>query len=410
VTGCLIPAPRSSLDGMDANATKVVKGGPEDLIATAWFGLGFKPAESLILAGLEGPRDRIGVILRADLPAPDASRSRLRNLVRGWIDPITRSRAHGVVAILASDQALHSPPPAIVSVLRREVRAQRLRLLDVIGLTPTGYRSLNCRDHRCCPAEGRPIDEVMASQSAATHVLKGDALAETPEELLRDVRPDPELDPQPGPLAARLRDHPAAAARLPPGQRREWWRHWVEAFANAQAGWPEVGALVPGLSGALHDPFLRDAVQLDLLGAPEPQLQAMLDECYDVGSDSIASGAVTHQRDRARKPPDAGDPDQPPQAHQPDLGDLLARYPDEGRLLRGEAVLAGAARIAAPGDRAPSLAVLALASWYAGRPGRARLLAEQARIDDPAVSLIALVEALLIRRVPPPWAQIGSEG
>jgi Domain of unknown function (DUF4192) len=392
---------------MDANATKVFKGGTEDLIATAWFGLGFKPAESLILAGLEGPRHRVSVILRADLPGPEASRSRLRNLIRGWIDPITRSRAHGLVAILASERALSIPPPAIVSVLRREVRTQRVRLLDVIGVTPTGYRSLNCRDPRCCPEQGRPIDEVMASRSAATHVLRGDALAETADELLRDVRPEPGLDPRPGPLATQLRDHPATSACLPPSQRQEWWRHWVEAFASARAGRPEVGTPVPGLSGALHDPFLRDAVQLDLLGAPEPQLQAMLDERYDVGSDSIAPGAVAYERGPTREPPDADQPDQP---DQPELRDLLARYPDEGRLSRGEAVLAGAVRIAAPGDRAPSLAVLALVSWYAGRPGRARLLAEQARIDDPTVSLIALVEALLIRRVPPPWAQIGSEG
>jgi Domain of unknown function (DUF4192) len=372
---------------MQMSPTAVFRAGPEDLIATTWFSLGFKPTESLVLAGLEGSRNRIGVILRADLPGPPVSGSLLRDLVRGSIGPIVDSPADAVVAMIVSERALTDPGREIISLLRRQVAVLGLDLFDVLGVTSSAYRSLICSDPGCCPAEGKPIEAVMASRSAATHVLNGDLLVETAEELLRDVRPEPGLDPVPGPVLRSWHPTPGGLGRLSPEQRRQWWENWVDAFTAAETvarttaeKGGSVGTVpVPGLSGALHDPYLRDAVLMHLLGAPQAQLSSML------------------------RPDPAGVPI-------PDLGELLARHPDRQRLSDGQSVLAGAARVAAPGDRAPSLAVLALLAWYEGRGGLSRLLAERARDDAPAVSLISLVEDLLLRQLPPPWAQIGQEG
>lgn len=365
---------------MDANATTVRKAGPEDLIATAWFSLGFKPTESLILAGVEGARHRIGLILRTDLPAPTAKYSLVTEVVKGSIEPLAESPADAVAAIIVSEQALALPTPPIVSVLRRQIRMLGLRVFDILGVTPTAYRSLRCHDPACCPAEGKPIEAVMSSRSAATHVLNGETLADSEEEFLRDVQPEPGLSPQPGPRPLSVK------------QRWRRWNDWIEALAAAQTG--EAGGVVPtlpGFSGALNDPFLRDAVLMNLLDAPQLQVKAMLNAGYSLDADSLDT---------------APHADVPPA---PDLGELLAHPPDEDRLGPGQALLAGAVRVAAPGDRAPGLAVLALLAWYQGKGARSRLLAERAHADDPRLSLTRLVDTLLLRRVPPPWVGIGPE-
>ena len=95
---------------------------------------------------------------------------------------------------------------------------------------------------------------------------------------------------------------------------------------------------------------------------------------------------------------------------EPDLGRLLLQSPQDDRLRPGRTVLAAAVRVAAEGDRAPALAVLAMIAWFEGRGGRARLLVERASADAASVSLTRLVEDLLLRRVPPPWLRPGPLG
>jgi hypothetical protein len=365
---------------MDTNEAKVVRAGPEDLIATMWFSLGFKPTESLILAGLEGPRHRIGVILRVDLPGPTVGRSQLRELIRAVIGPIVASPAKSVVAVVATERALVVPPPQIVSVLKREVRNLRLNLFDVLGVTTAAYRSLICRDHRCCPREGKAIEAVMSSKAAAVHVYNGDRLVETEDDLVADVSPEPTppFDAHTdGGASANRASGPAVLALA---ERHRWWTRWMEVLElSAKSNGPPLS----GLSGALHDPFLRDALLMHLLGACDPQVMAMLEG-----------------RDAASDDPDLADPD---------VGVLLARPPDGQRISSQSAVLAGAARVAVAGDRAPCLAMLALLAWYEGNGSRSRVLAERARADFPALSLTALVEDLLIRGTPPPWLRLEND-
>jgi hypothetical protein len=175
----------------------------------------------------------------------------------------------------------------------------------------------------------------------------------------------------------------------------------IDAFGSAEAAGPGGPILIPRLSGAMHDPFLRDAVMMHLLGAPQAQLSSVLDMTYGLGPDQ----AFGDDLDAHWNGLDA-DRDGPEEDRDPHFRELLTQHPDLERLSAGQAVLAAAARAAVSGDRAPSLAVMALLAWHQGRTGRSRLLAERARADDPTLSLTALVEALLVRRVPPLWAQI----
>src|SRR5919107_971712 len=77
-----------------------------------------------------------------------------------------------------------------------------------------------------------------------------------------------------------------------------------------------------------------------------------------------------------------------------DLGALLAVRPGrevERRVDRARAVLAGAARAAAPGERAAPLAILAWLAWYLGRGARTRLLLERALVDEPGHRLALML-------------------
>jgi hypothetical protein len=390
---------------MDTTSTTITKAGPEDLIATVWFTLGFKPRESLIIAGLVGPRHRIGVILRADLPDPHLSRSRLRAMLREVLLPVTESRARGVVAMIASEQALAVPPPAILSALRREIASCRLGLLDILGVTPTAYRSLLCRDPTCCPVPGQPLDRVLASRGALAHVLNGDPLAESQDDLLADVQAGP-ADPDAG------SDVGSGPVRFSAKLRWSWWQRWNDAVAAAAgpppgaepAGVASLAAVAAGLSGALHDPQLRDAVMMSLLGASEQQvmwfldgrISGRLDDDLDqwsvpkTGPQATASTPASEHQDRS--------------SVRVDVKELLSRPPDPRRVQPGQAVLAAAVRVAAVGDQAPALAVLGMLAWFDGRCARARLLLERAERDCSSLSLTRLVTDLLVRQITPPWA------
>lgn len=411
------PEATGSLEGMETNATTVVQGRTEDLIATVWFTLGFKPSESLVLAAVEGPRRRIGMILRLDLPGPGARKSELRRPVRAAMESIEASGAEAVIALVACENALRRSGAAILPLLQHEARVMGLVLVDVLGVTSTAYRSLCCPDRRCCPAAGLPIAAVMASRAAATFVLHGETVVDTEDDLIADVIPAPGAPdggvlpgprgpdaavPGPvrtvAPVTAVGRVGPIGSVRLAPSERWRWWRIWTEAFGAIGSGAAEPGISLSGLSGALYDPHLRDAVMLCLLGCPQHQLTRMLNE----GS-GAPDGTAGPEQDAVGRASAGAD------GSEPDLGLLLTRPPAAGRLENGRAVLAGAARVAPPGERAPVLAVLALLSWYQGKTGRSRLLAERARLDFPALSLTNLVETLLHRRVPPPWLQMGGQ-
>ena len=390
--------------------TVVTAAGPEDMIATVWFNLGYKPRDSLVLLGLEGPRQRVGVLLRADLPdrrggrsgaairpldrlPPEQQRAMLPELVQDLLVTVAASGASGVMAIVADEQALDRRLPPVVRALRQGVREFGLRLVDVLAVTSTAFGSLMCRDRRCCPPGGRPIDRVLSSRTAAVHVVSGDTVAESEADLLADVTPG-SLDPPP-----EAPSDPRARSLAEPEPRLLWWERWGNACAAA-AKVPGQAEPLPGFSAALHDSYLRDAVLISLLGAAPDEVNAMLCGCDTGSAEQFFHSDAEHPGRRWL------DADQLTRG----LGRLLQRRPDDQRLSVGRTVLAGAARVAAEGDRGPALAVLAMLAWFEGRGGRSRLLIERARADGPPVSLCGLVEDLLVQRVAPPWLRNGPEG
>jgi hypothetical protein len=387
---------------MDETAMRIRKAGPADLIATLWFRLGFVPRESLVLARLDGPKYEIGNAARVDLPAPELGRPGQREALRFALEPLpmpgpgARAPATAVAVMIASEQALDPRPPRILPVLRQEVRRRGLKLVDVVGVTSTAYRSLDCPDRRCCPVSGRSVEEVMSSRAAMAYVLSGATLAPTEQGLIADVRPGPDAD--------RLtRADPVELSRA---ERRSWWQRWITAFEATREGLPDPGVDLSGLAGALHDCDLRAAVLMDLLGFDLGGLPGWAGERPPPGP--VGPGPQ-HWPDVRIRDDDPGE-QQPGRRRPRDLDGVPIGPPDEDRLRNGEAVLAAIVRTAAPGARGPALALLALLAWYLGRNSRARVLLEQAKADGEPVSLADLVDDLLLSYCRPPWVAISPNG
>ena len=348
--------------------TTIRKAGPADLIALVWFRLGYRPRESLVLVGLEGPRRRSGLISRVDLP--DA---RGTEPARRMLEVLRRSGAGAVVVLVASEQPALAPirgRPPVVRTIRREARRQGIGLVDALWVGAEGYRSYLCRDPQCCPLDGHPLADVMASPAAAAAVLDGQVVAEDEADLVADVVPDPDdrADEGSGDRAPPGRGDGVPGQADVAGWLRLWRRCLVDGAIAADAA--------AGLAAAMDDVLLRDAVMVTFLPDPGALPEAML----DFGKDRAAT-----------------EKDWTP------LAEAVNRPPDLQRLAATTALLAVAARSAPPGTRAPVLGCLAWVAWWAGEGARARLLVGMALADRPGYPLAMLVDEALLRATPPPW-------
>ena len=348
----------------------VIPGGPPDLIAYAWFQIGFRPRSSVILVGIRGRKMRTGMVARVDLPPPRQRRASMQRLA----DMVASTGDDGVVALIVADPTSHgdllSQRP-LCRTIRDQVRQAGLALLDVLAVGEQTYRSYLCDDQGCCPDGGFPLTEVLSSATAAQMVLDGKVLAGAESDLVADVQPDPI------PLAGlpRRRLRPATAV-----QRVEWmdlWRACLAAALDAPPPGPGAGAFctaplapLPGaglgadpgwLVPALEDVLFRDAVLITL-----------------------------------------ADPDEPDPLHVPSQA-WDEKMPNREVLRAGAGLLATVARAAPKGRRAEALAILGWMAWWSGDGARARLIIAQALADQPDHRLAGLIAQLLMGAVPPPW-------
>lgn len=362
----------------------IVRGGPRDVIALAWYQIGFRPRESLVLVGLRGPRRRTGLVIRADLPSPAHRRALAGVLARG----LRRSGSGEVVALVVSDAGggpragagggSVMPHRDLDRWLRRDLPRHGIRVFDVIAVGPAGYRSYGCREISCCPAEGASLDEVLASEVSARMVVAGRTLLTDERDLIADVRPGAGEGPGVG---SDGRTHRPGAGGGEPGgvgegedpaawsgaERARLLTQWRRAL---DTGAQEVARPAAVLAG-LTDLRLRDAVMLTLVPGSGRAAEDLLVGC-------------------------------PPQPAAP----VLAGRPDPDLADRGQRLLASLARQAPPGRRAEPLAMLAWLAWWRAQGPRGRLLADAALADRPGHRLATLVSQLLAHGVPPEWVPL----
>jgi hypothetical protein len=241
-----------------------------------------------------------------------------------------------------------------------------LRLVDLIGVDRSSYRSLFCRDEKCCPPGGIPLARVESSRTAAAMVLDGRSVVADEAELVSDIEPEPERQ-----LAASLFTDP-------PRVDRERRLHLLERCGDllaAQGGTDPVEvceADLVDLCQGLDDVVFRDAMVLRLTGAD------------DLAARTAARLMACGRAEEAFATGERG-------------------APDDDLLERGRRVTSALARRAPAGRRVEVLALMAWVAWWQGDGVRSRLLADRALSERPGHRLACLVSAALTAAVPPPW-------
>jgi Domain of unknown function (DUF4192) len=328
-------------------------GGLADLIAYAWFTIGFRPRESLVVIGLAGCR--LGAVGRIDRPPASQERASLAGLA----DLVGRGGADAVFLLVVTDRPGVLPLSGFARRVRRRFEAAGFDVLDVAHVGADRYRSYTCTDELCCPATGFPLAGVTSSVVAAGMVALGHVVAQDEAGLVADVAPVECAERWPQP-----------ARRVGITRRRTWFAQWCSVAEGRPVGIEDRAWLAP----ALDDLPTRDAIMVSL-ARPGPAGRATARALLEGRQEGLAAAL------NARPP----------------ASDETAE--------RCRSALALLASRAPRGRRAPALAVLAWWSWSRGEGTRARLLTAAALQDRADHSLATLVAQLVRHGVPPEWVR-----
>ncbi|WP_170176992.1 DUF4192 domain-containing protein [Myceligenerans xiligouense] len=381
---------------MNTNAITVRVRGPQDLIAFVPFRLGYQPSESVVVVSVRGRRQTVGLVARLDLAAFDGRCTDGRPAAEAAAESLarvaTRDGADRVVVVGYTGAALPAAGDAGARVRRAmEVTAARIEAhlpgTESWIVTPGGYRALDCTDPLCCPAEGRPVEDIVHSRIAATMVLAGRSVAPSRADRLRIARASPEARRSAGRAAGRWVNARATA----PGwveRSLEEWRVAVRRTGAAEPG--EIVELEPAMLGrlaaAMEDRWVRDALLLWITANEETTdddaVLRTAQRRVDTETDAAAARAMARIVDPAG-----------------------ATRPDDERV--GAAVRVLEAVVAhVPRARQPApLTLLGLVAWWGGDGAMASGRLDAALAIDGEYSLAGLVTTALDAGLPPGWVR-----
>ena len=125
--------------------------------------LGFHPSRSMVVVGLDGPRGRISLGFRYDLPdPPDLARS--REIAEHTIAVLEQRNITTVIAVGYGPGPLVTP---VAENLRAALGRAPITLRDLLRAEDGRYWSYMCKDPGCCPPEGAPFDGPSHPNAAA---------------------------------------------------------------------------------------------------------------------------------------------------------------------------------------------------------------------------------------------------
>lgn len=161
--------------------------GPDEIVATLPYQLGYHPRDSAVVVALEGRR--LGPVARVDLPpgpvVPDG-------MVDAVLAPFRREGVERVVLVGYEDDEDASLP--LLLALVEELERDRVEVVEVLVVRAGRVRSPVC-SLSCCPPEGRPVPAAGDVAAVATYVALGSAPLAGRDEVDRRVAYDPLLPP-----------------------------------------------------------------------------------------------------------------------------------------------------------------------------------------------------------------------
>lgn len=175
--------------------------GPGPTIAALPYLLGFHPAESVVVLGLRGTSAELCLTLRDDLVG-----SHLDEVVAARLaGPLRRAGATRAVAVVVTEHDGDErdgepdgerdgdllPRRGLVDRLRVALRGEQVLLVDAVLVRRGRWWSYACRDTRCCPASGHPLEDEADDGLVAAAAVRGRAVLPDRAALEQVVAPTP---------------------------------------------------------------------------------------------------------------------------------------------------------------------------------------------------------------------------
>ncbi|WP_298252846.1 DUF4192 domain-containing protein [uncultured Arthrobacter sp.] len=406
---------------------------PEDILVYVPHALGFTPQESLVV--LTTANGRLGATLRVDLPAEGADPLEFVQGVLSFLLGDTEADATLVIVYTGHPWPRLSPPvfDELVAHLEAVLAAAGMPVRAGWLASPAHWRDYFCRDERCCPWPGAPLDDLTHSLLGAELVFAGSSFdASAPAAVLRGA---PELT-RADPVAVEAGD--VEDARVHYASRCEGRWDTPEQFAATSAAWDAVvggpeplrtdteAQLTGFLLASIESRTVRDFLLVSaclgsaaalagaracglLVGGPRPRPGVA-----DADADAVVVDVGAPRRAVGTAAPAGAAPAAPAGGPGPEFlyAEVLAgRYAGPILWARVDAMASLLARLAVVSSGESRAAALTMAAWFdyaRGRGSRAAVLLDAAQEAVPGYRLARLLDELLRRGGLPVWARSRS--
>ena len=249
--------------------------------------VGFRPHESVVLIGLGGESGRrVGLTVRADIPAPEHG----RELARVLSGSLCRDRPDGALVLVVSEAPDEEcagepdiPHRGLVWEMVTALAEYAVPVGDAVLVRDGRWWSYDCPDHCCAPGRGMPLPTGVTELEVAS-IATGTVVAGTREDLVARIAPP---SPDPGAMAdtcVRMAGE-CTAAILADGREavaEEAWAAVTAAVARCRPGGPADGltdAEVARIVCGLRDGEVRDRAFGLALGSEAAAAEQLWTEC-----------------------------------------------------------------------------------------------------------------------------------
>jgi hypothetical protein len=155
------PRPQPDLD-----LSRVRVSGPADILAVVPHLLGFHPQLSFVVIGAGGPRRRVEIGFRYDLPDPPGAEA-AAEIADHAVAVLAQRGATTVIGIGYGPGPLVTP---VADALAAAAVQRRLEIRELLRVEDSRYWSYLCANPACCPADGTVFDYPSHPAAAAMTV------------------------------------------------------------------------------------------------------------------------------------------------------------------------------------------------------------------------------------------------
>ena len=150
----------------DEALPKVRISGPADILAVVPHLIGFHPGLSFVVIGAAGPRRRVELGFRYDLPDPPGAAA-AAEIADHAVAVLTQRGTSMVIGIGYGPGRLVTP---VADAFAAAASRRRLQLRELLRVEDGRYWSYVCANAACCPAEGTAFDYQSHPAAAAMTV------------------------------------------------------------------------------------------------------------------------------------------------------------------------------------------------------------------------------------------------